>query len=242
MRGLNMAKREKDKGQVQRFSVLNRLLHVLVMVGFVGLGVTGFSLYFGGAWWARAIAWCLGGAAGLAWLHRFFAVVTYAAVMTHLLWLAYYKLALTGRLTGPGPRCPRWSDVKDMFGHLGWALGKNDLPSFDRFTWWEKMDYWAVLVGMNTMGLTGVVLWFPEWFSQWLPGYFINLALLLHLFEAIMAVALKFVVHVIVAHFRPEVWPGDTTIFTGRVSRERLRREHPAHWKRLEAEGEEAGS
>jgi len=237
-----MARHGQERGQVERFSVLHRLLHVLVMVGFFGLGVTGFSLYFGGAWWARAIAWCLGGAAGLAWTHRFLAVITYASVMAHLAWLVYYKLVLKGRLTGPGTMFPRWRDVKDMFGHLGWALDKREMPSFDRFTWWEKMDYWAVLLGMNTMGITGLVLWFPEWFSQWLPGYFINLALLLHLFEAVIAVAIKFVMHPIVAHLRPEVWPADTTIFTGRMSRERIRRERPALWERMASEDREAGS
>ncbi|MCB2225615.1 MAG: cytochrome b/b6 domain-containing protein [Desulfarculaceae bacterium] len=237
-----MMERDLGKGQVERFSVLNRLLHVLVMVGFLGLGITGFSLFFGGAWWARAIAWCLGGAAGLAWTHRFLAVMTYAAVMAHLIWLVYYKLVLKGRLTGPGTMFPRPQDVKDVFRHLGWALGRGPQPRFDRFAWWEKMDYWAVLLGMNTMGLTGLVLWFPEWFSQWLPGYFINIALLLHLFEAIIAVAIKFVVHPILAHLRPEVWPADTSIFTGRMSAERIRHEHPALWERMNSGSGEAGS
>ncbi|MCF8034574.1 MAG: hypothetical protein K9K66_12955 [Desulfarculaceae bacterium] len=237
-----MSERELEKGQVERFSVLNRLLHVLVMVGFLGLGITGFSLFFGGAWWARAIAWCLGGAAGLAWTHRFLAVMTYAAVMAHLIWLLYYKLVLKGRLTGPGTMFPGWTDVKNVFAHLGWALDKGPMPRFDRFTWWEKMDYWAVLLGMHTMGITGLVLWFPEWFTQWLPGYFINLALLLHLFEAIIAVAIKFVVHPIVAHLRPEVWPADTSIFTGRMSHQRIQQGHPALWERIKPGEGEAGS
>ncbi len=237
-----MAGHAQEKGQVERFSVLNRLLHVLVMVGFFGLGVTGFSLYFGGTWWAKAIAWCLGGAAGLAWTHRFLAVITYASVMIHLIWLAYYKLVLKGRLTGPGTMFPAWRDVKDVIGHVGWSLDRREMPAFDRFAWWEKMDYWAVLLGMNTMGITGLVLWFPEWFSQWLPGYFINVALLLHLFEAVIAVAIKFVMHPIIAHLRPEVWPADTSIFTGRISLERMQRERPAQWERFKADSGEAGS
>ena len=92
---------------------------------------------------------------------------------------------------------------------------------------------------MNTMGLTGLVLWFPEWFSGFLPGYFINLALIIHLVEAVIAVALKFVVHLVVAHLRPEVWPGDISIFHGQMSHERLKAEHPGHWQTLnEGEGD----
>jgi len=222
---------------IQRFSVLHRLLHIVVMVGFVGLGLTGFSLYFSGAWWARAVAWLLGGAAGLAWLHRACAVMTYAAVMLHLFWLLYYKAILKGRLTGPGGMFPHWQDLRDLWRHLGWMLGRGLPPRFGRFAYWEKVDYWAVLIGMNTMGLTGLVLWFPEWFSNFLPGYFINLALILHLFEAIIAVALKFVVHVIVGHLRPDVFPMDQSIFHGRMSLERVRAEHPAQWEALQGQG-----
>lgn len=229
-------------GHIQRFSVLHRLLHIVVMVGFVGLGLTGFSLYFSGAWWARAVAWLLGGAPGLAWLHRALAMMTYAAVMIHLGWLAYYKLVLKGRLTGPEGMFPRLGDLRDLWRHLGWMLGQGAPPAFGRFAYWEKVDYWAVLIGMNTMGLTGVVLWFPEWFASVLPGYFINLALIIHLFEAIIAVALKFVVHVIVGHLRPDIFPMDKSIFHGRMSHQRLRAEHQAHWESLQARaGREGG-
>jgi cytochrome b subunit of formate dehydrogenase len=80
---------------------------------------------------------------------------------------------------------------------------------------------------MNTMGLTGLVLWFPEFFATLMPGYFINLAQVLHLYEAIMAVALKFVVHIMVAHLRPQVFPIDKSIFSGRTTDARMTREHP---------------
>ncbi len=226
---------------LQRFSVLSRVLHIVVALGFFGLGLTGFTLYFGGTWWAQAIAWCLGGAPGLAWLHRACAIMTYAAVMIHLAWLAYYKLALKGRLTSKDGMLPRAQDVKDLVRHMGWMLGKGELPQFRRFTYWEKMDYWAVVIGINTMGLTGLVLWFPEWFSGFMPGYFINLALIIHLVEAVIAVAIKFVIHLVVAHLRPQVWPADQGIFHGRMSHERIKTEHPGHWQALQ-EGEGEGS
>ena len=80
---------------------------------------------------------------------------------------------------------------------------------------------------MNTMGLTGLFLWFPEFFSTLLPGYFINLAQVLHLYEAILAVALKFVVHILTTHLRPETFPVDKSIFNGKTTRERMMDEHP---------------
>ena len=90
-----------------------------------------------------------------------------------------------------------------------------------------------MLVGMNTMGLTGLVLWFPVFFSGLLPGYFVNLARVLHLYEALLAVALKFVVHLVTTHLRPEVYPLDTSIFNGKTTPERMEHEHPGEWEEV---------
>ena len=121
----------------------------------------------------------------------------------------------------------------DLVQHLRYFIGRGQTPSFNRFAYWEKIDYWAILIGMNTMGLTGLVLLYPEFFATLIPGYFINLAQVLHLYEAVMAVALKFVVHILTAHLRPGIFPMDKTIFTGKTTGERLMREHPKEWATL---------
>jgi len=79
----------------------------------------------------------------------------------------------------------------------------------------EKLDYWAVFIGMHTMGITGVMLWFPEFFTRVVPGFFINLAQVLHFYEAFAAVAIKFFIHIGMAHLRPSIYPADMSIFTG---------------------------
>jgi len=213
-----------------RFSVLHRLLHWVVMIGFVGLALTGFSLYFGSQWWARGVVFLLGGPERFGYWHRFWAVITYGSVLIHLGWLFYFKTLLKGRLTGPQTLFPSPKDFKDLSGHIRYFLGQARPPRFDRFTYYEKFDYWAILVGMNTMGLTGLILWFPEFFSVFMPGYFINLAQIIHLYEAIMAVALKLVCHMITAHLRPEIFPLDRTIFSGRTTAERMQKEHGGEW------------
>ena len=91
-----------------------------------------------------------------------------------------------------------------------------------------------MLGGMNTMGLTGLVLWFPLFFTGFLPGVLVNVARVLHLYEAILAVALKFVVHLATAHLRPEVYPADKSIFTGKTTPERMKQEHPGEWEERE--------
>ena len=216
-----------------RFSPLQRFLHLAVMIGFTGLAVTGFSLKFSDQWWAKGFAWLVGGAGHLAYSHRFFAVITYGCVVVHIAWLFYFKLVLKGSITGPQSLFPRLQDIKDMFQHIGYFFGKGPVPRFNRFTYWEKFDYLALFLGMNTMGLTGLFLWFPEFFAGLLPGVFINLAQVLHLYEAILAVALKFVVHLVTTHLRPETFPLEKTIFTGKTTREKMIHEHPGEWESL---------
>jgi hypothetical protein len=109
-----------------RFSPLQRLLHLAVMIGFTGLAVTGFSLKFSDQWWAMAFAWLVGGAGHLAYLHRFFAVITYGCVVVHILWLFYFKLVLKGSITGPQSLFPKVQDIKDLFQHMGYFFGKTD--------------------------------------------------------------------------------------------------------------------
>ncbi len=227
-----MTERKKEDTYI-RFNVLHRIAHILVMIGFIGLAVTGFSLKFSCQWWAQIVAGILGGAAALGAWHRFFALITYSAVLLHILWAVYYKLVLKSRLTGPNSIFPNRGDKKALGLHLRYLFGRKTEPRFQRFTYWEKADYWALFIGMNTMGLTGLMLWFPEWFALFLPGYFINLAAVLHLYEAILAVAIKFVVHIVTTHIRPEVWPMDKSIFTGKTTKERIEHEHPGEWEQL---------
>jgi cytochrome b subunit of formate dehydrogenase len=216
-----------------RFPVIHRLLHWVIMVGFIGLALTGFSLKFSSQAWAQWIVGLLGGPGWTGYWHRFWAAITYSGVVVHLGWLIYLKTVLKGRLTGPQSAFPGRGDLKDLIGHIKYFLGKGRPPRFNRFTYWEKLDYWAMLVGMNTMGLTGLVLWFPVFFSGLLPGYFVNLARVLHLYEALLAVALKFVVHLVTTHLRPEVYPLDTSIFNGKTTPERMEHEHPGEWEEV---------
>ena len=95
-----------------RFSVLHRLLHLIVMIGFTGLALTGLSSSFSSTAPARAFIWLVGGSGGAAWLHRFFAVMTYMCVLVHALWFFYYKAVLSGRFTGPLSIAPSTKDIK----------------------------------------------------------------------------------------------------------------------------------
>jgi cytochrome b subunit of formate dehydrogenase len=91
---------------------------------------------------------------------------------------------------------------------------------------------------MFVIGFTGLLLWFPEFFTILLPGWTVNVATIIHSDEALLAVAFIFTVHFFNTHFRPDKFPMDEVIFTGRVPVEELKHDKPREYEQLMAAGE----
>ena len=106
--------------------------------------------------------------------------------------------------------------------HQKWFLGRGPRPEFGRWTYWEKFDYFAVFLGVAIIGLSGLIMSFPQVSTRLLPGWIINVALIIHSDEALLAAGFIFTFHFFNAHFRLEKLPMDTVIFSGRVSKGEL--------------------
>ena len=111
-------------------------------------------------------------------------------------------------------------------------------PEYGRWTYWEKFDYFAVFWGIFIIGSTGLTLWFPVFFTRFLPGAFINVATIIHSDEALLATGFIFTVHFFNTHLRPEKFPMDTTVFTGRMALAELKRDKRKEYDALVASGE----
>lgn len=220
-----------------RFDRVDRTLHALLMVSFIALASTGLPLLFSDAEWAGRLARLLGGFAATHVLHRVFATLLIGVFLTHVGRLIA-RVAVRkdyGIFWGPRSMVPQPKDLFDMYQHFQWFLGLGERPQFDRYTYWEKFDYWAVFWGMGIIGGSGLMLWFPERFARFMPGWIFNIALLVHGEEALLAAGFIFTIHFFNSHLRPEKFPMDMVIFTGRVSEEDLRVERPAEYARLAA-------
>lgn len=221
-----------------RFNLFHRFIHVLVMTSFAGSAVSGMALKFSSAAWARTFMQLLGGVPGAAWLHRVCAIVIAFYCLLHFVFIVYYVVGRKGPLFGGGSMIPRPQDIVDLWHHFLYFIGRRPRPKFGRFTYWEKFDYWAVFWGVLIIGLSGLVLWFPEIAARFLPGIVINIAQIMHSDEAVLAVGFIFVVHMFNTHLRPEKFPVDTSIFTGKVSAEELQKEHALEWERMQEDPE----
>ena len=224
----------------RRFDRYQRLMHGVMMLSFLGLAYTGLPLLFHDAVWAGYLARFFGGFHTAGILHRTFACMMIGVFSLHVMQLLHrlYVRKELEILWGPASLVPQPRDVTEMLRHLRWFARLGPRPRFDHFTYWEKFDYWAVFWGMGIIGGSGLVLWFPGFFSWFLPGSLFNVALLVHREEALLAVGFIFTIHFFNSHLRPEKFPMDRVIFTGRISEHELAEERPDEFERLRRAGE----
>ena len=228
---------------VLRFDRVDRTLHGFLMLSFLGLAFTGMPVLFSTTPWAGRVARLLGGYTVIHRMHRVFATIMIAVFVVHVGRLLRRVVARKDYSVfwGPASMVPQPKDLADMFQHFRWFLGLGPRPAFDRYTYWEKFDYWAVFWGMAIIGGSGLILWFPVAFAHVVPGWAFNIALLVHGEEALLAVGFIFTIHFFNSHLRPEKFPMDMVIFTGRVPEHEWQDERPAEYARLAADVPDAG-
>jgi cytochrome b subunit of formate dehydrogenase len=201
---------------------------------------TGTAVLYADSAWAKAVMALMGSPREAAIIHRIAALVFIGLFFGHL---GYFLLVLirnwkTFRFFGPTSLIPNLQDVKDAGAMFKWFFGRGPRPHFDRWSYWEKFDYWAPFWGMAIIGISGVMMWLPELTASFLPGWVFNVATIVHGEEAFLAAVFLFTVHFFNVHFRPDKLPQDIVMFTGVMPLEEYRREHMLEYRRLAESGE----
>ncbi|HEY7193783.1 MAG TPA: cytochrome b/b6 domain-containing protein [Gemmatimonadales bacterium] len=225
---------------VWRFTPLQRALHAMVIVSFFGLVITGLPLHFAHVPWARVLVRAVGGLQAAGVIHRICAIITFGYFILHLGAVGYGILKSTNRKSffwGPDSMVPQPKDVRDVIQMFKWFFGRGPQPRFDRYSYMEKFDYLGVFWGVAIIGASGLLLWFPEFFAKLLPGWAFNVATIVHGDEALLALSFIFTIHFFNVHLRPEKFPIDVVIFTGRATAHYMKEEHPLEYERRQAAG-----
>ena len=229
----------KNKGKYyERFDAYSRFLHVLVITSFISLAITGMIIKFSGVGIFQILSSMLGGYKVTGFIHRFAAVVTFVYFGLHIFYLIRKKkekkISFTYFFQGENSLVPNKTDLKELIATTKWFIGKGPRPQYGRWTYWEKFDYWAVFWGVAVIGASGLMLWFPEFFtSLGIPGWFVNIATIIHSDEALLAVGFIFTYHFFNTHFRPDKFPMDTVIFTGKVHIDELKEDRPREYEQI---------
>ncbi len=236
------AEYDPNEKQYVRFKLLHRVLHATMVVSFLTLATTGMTLKFSYMSWAVFLSRFLGGTGTTGFLHRFAATLLVGVFCVHIWDLLKRRKSEFGgfkqMLLGPDSMLPGLKDLRELIGTVKWYLAMGPRPQYGRWTYWEKFDYFAVFWGIAVIGSSGLMLWFPEFFTHLFPGWFINVATIIHSDEALLAAGFIFTIHFFNTHFRPEKFPMDTVVFTGRMSLDEFKRERPAEYEKVLASGE----
>lgn len=223
----------------RRFRLGWRIAHGVLAVAVMTLVLTGTAVLFAEQGWAQYIMNLLGGPKVAAVIHRVAALTFIAIFFGHLI-VVTWNIARAGnqfRWFGPTSMVPSLQDFRDIGAMFKWFLGLAPRPKFDRWTYWERFDYWAPFWGMMIIGLSGLMLWFPTLTASFLPGWVFNIATIVHAEEAILAAVFLFTVHYFNVHFRPEKFPMDIVMVTGAVPLEEFKHEHALEYQRLKDNG-----
>jgi formate dehydrogenase gamma subunit len=215
-----------------RMSGSERIQHFLLFSSFIVLILTGFGLKFPESFWVQWIVFIIGEnafeARGV--VHRIASVVMIVASVYHL-----YYISFTPR----GKQLikdffPRKQDIIDFKNSMLYLVGRSDIkPRMGRFSYIEKMEYWAVVWGTVIMGGTGMVLWFENTFLKYIGTMGMDIATAIHYYEAILASLAILVWHFYFIFLNPDVYPMNKAWLSGFLTRKQMEHEHPLELEKL---------
>jgi cytochrome b subunit of formate dehydrogenase len=194
--------------------------------------VSGFALRFSSSWIARLFFGWEGGFELRGTVHRIAAVLFDATVIWHVFFL----------FTPRGRRYvrdmwPNGLDFKYFWDRILYNLGRKDnVSSIGRFSYVEKAEYWALVWGTAVMIVTGILLWWDNWFVHFLPKGALDVALVVHYWEAWLATLAIAVWHLYSTVFSPHVYPMNPSWLTGMMPEEMYRHEHPGYLEEAKRE------
>ncbi len=229
-------RREKSEITIPRFTKNEVIQHLLLLISFVTLAVTGFALKFHQSWWAELLR-----TIGLTEtvrqnVHRTAAVIMIAVGIYHVIYLIF---TLRGRDVLKN-LIPKFDDITEARDNILYYLRlKKQKPKFDTYDYTEKAEYWALIWGTIVMGLTGFILWFPTVVGNWAPVWLIKVSELIHFYEAILATLAILVWHWFFVIFHPHEYPMSLTWINGKMSLENYRHHHEKHFRRVVLEWKE---
>jgi cytochrome b subunit of formate dehydrogenase len=206
---------------IKRFDISQRIEHLVLLVSFTILGITGLAQKYAFSLPGGALLSLLGGIETTRKIHHASAIVLGAVSSYHIIEVLYRIIVLRTELN----MIPTIDDFKQLFQDIGYYLNLRERKAFyGRYNYAEKVEYFAVVWGTIIMGITGFMMWNPIATTQLLPGEYIPAAKAAHGGEAVLAVLAIILWHFYHVHLRHF----NKSMFTGKITQEEMEEDHPA--------------
>ncbi len=200
-----------------RFDVHQRLQHLILLVSFIILALTGLPLLYRYTDLGASLINAMGGVENVRGIHRLASFLLIFVGIYHVAWAIVRK---------PKGMIPTRKDISDFVADLKFTFGfSSEPPKYGKFSYVQKFEYWGAFWGMVVMILTGLVLSYPEYFSP--SGEVYAAMRVAHWEEAILAVVFIATWHMYFSHLRKRFFPFNKVIFNGKMEFEKAKEEHP---------------
>jgi cytochrome b subunit of formate dehydrogenase len=209
--------------QVKRMNGNAVWQHSLLLVSFTVLVLTGFGLRYSEFWLFHLLFGWDGGFAVRGIVHRAAAGLFIFSCIWHIFFLRTKLGAefIMGMV-------PQRKDFVQFWQMLRFNLDKSTKrPRFGRFSYLEKAEYWALVWGSVVMIVTGLFIWFDNLASHFVPKGVLDVMLVIHFYEAVLATLAILVWHLYGTVFSPAVYPGNPAWVTGTMPKVLYEHEHP---------------
>ncbi len=244
-----MIKIKDGKKYFYRFTLDQRIQHIILAATVVILVLTGMPLKFSGTAWAPYLYAIFGGIEAAPIVHKTAGAIILLLFVYHVIYLVVNiynhqivplkkKEGLSAinvlKLLANQPLVPNLKDAKDIRNLMKYLLYlTKERPEGDEFTWKEKFDYWAPFWGMVIIGLSGLIMWNKVLATKIVPGWVINFSLIAHSDEALLAALFLFIWHWYNVHFSTSVFPMGTVFLTGYLPEELMVEDHYEYYVKV---------
>jgi cytochrome b subunit of formate dehydrogenase len=204
-----------------RFDLSQRIEHILFLLSFSLLGLTGLVQKYSSSPVSQTIIEAFGGIETTRLVHHSAAFVMMWVTLYHIISVLYRVYVLRV----PWDMLPVMDDFKHLYQDVLYFIGKRKHRAYyGRYNYAEKAEYLAVVWGTIIMGITGFMMWNPITTTKYLPGQVIPAAKVAHGLEAVLAVLAIFIWHMYHVHIKRF----NKSMFTGKISHEEMEEDHPA--------------
>lgn len=214
---------EAEQGEVVRFCLNQRVQHMILLSTFLVLSATGLALKYHDNWFAALIIRLEGGMEMRGLIHRGAALVLMGLCLYHIFYIMFSRWGHEEFLSMK----PRLKDLADFYRALKFNIGLGgDYPQFEKYNYKEKFQYYGVATGAAIMVASGLILWFENQSLAVMPKWSMDLISVIHGNEGLLAFLVLFIWHLYNVHINPDVFPMNTTWWTGKMSLGRLKESH----------------